>query len=116
MTEDNQTDSEAKAEQRAAKREARAELKARATAEARKTREALVPLSNRIQVLVQEYEDCASFDHARRMSKLLHGFLRAVEIACQEAEKDLARISDGESPCQPSVVRQRLSDFLWDTQ
>jgi len=38
--------------------------------------------------------------------------LRAIEIGCQEAEKDLAKIAAGESPCRPSVLRQRLNDLL----
>ena len=99
-----------------AKREAKAELKAKAGIEANKTKEALVPLRNRLQAFIQEYEACASFEHARRMDKLLHALLRAVEIGCEEAEKDLAHISKGERPCQPSVLRKRLNDLLWDTQ
>ena len=116
MAEKEHTGDGTEAEKRAAKREARAELKAKASIEARKTKEALIPLSNRIQALIEEYERGASFEHARRMGKLLHGHLRAVEIACQEAETDLARIAGGERPCQPSALRQRLSDFLWDSQ
>ena len=119
MTKSKDIEAEARAKRKAAgtaKREAKVELKAKAKVEANKTKEALTPLRNRIQVLIQEYENCASFEHARRMDKLLHGLLRAVEIGCQEAEKDLARISEGEKPCQPSVLRQRLNDFLWDTQ
>lgn len=112
-------DAQARAKRKAAgvaKREARAELKARAKGEASKTKKALTPLRNRAQALIQEYEDGASFEHARRMDKLLHGLLRVVEIGFQESEKDLARIAEGEVPCQPSVLRQRLSDLLWDTQ
>ena len=119
MAKSKNTKAEAKAKRKAAgtaKREAKAELKAKAKIEANKTKEMLTPLRNRVQALIQEYEDCASFEHARRMDKLLHSLLRAVEIGFQEAEKDLARISEGERPCQPSVLRQRLSDFLWDTQ
>ena len=119
MTEKKDTEAEAKVKRKAAgiaKREAKAELKAKAKIEANKTKEALPPLRNRVQELIQEYESCASFEHARRMDKLLHGLLRVVEIGFQEAEKDLARISEGERPCQPSVLRQRLNDLLWDTQ
>ena len=97
-------------------REARTERKAKAKIEANKTKEALTPLINRGQTLVREYEDRASFEHARRMGKLLHALERAVEIGYLEAEKDLARIAEGGNPCQPSVLRQRLADFLWDTQ
>ena len=119
MTENKDTGAEAKGKRKAAgiaKREAKAEQKAKAKAEADKTKEVLTPLRNRVQALIQEYEDCASFEHARRMDKLLHSLMRAVEIGFQEAEKDLARISEGERPCQPSVLRQRLTDFLWDAQ
>ena len=127
MTKNNDTETEAREKRKAtgiAKREAKAELKAKAKAElkakakaeANKTVEALTPLRNRVQTFIQEYENCASFEHARRMDKLLHVLLRAVEIGCQEAEKDLARISGGERPCQPSVLRKRLYDLIWDTQ
>jgi hypothetical protein len=119
MTEKEDKTTKASEKRRAAgiaKREARAELKAKVKAEANKTTDALAPLRNRVQTFVQEYESCASFEHARRMDKLLHVLLRAVEIGCQEAEKDLARISEGERPCQPSVLRKRLYDLIWDTQ
>ena len=99
-----------------AKKEAKAEQRAKAKIEAEKTTEALDPLRIRMRELVAEYENSASFEHARRMDKLLHGLLRSVEIGCQEAEKDLAQISLGERPLRPSVLRQRLSDFLWDNQ
>ena len=101
---------------RLAQKEARAQQKARAKEEAAKTKEALTPLQNRVQTLIQEYEDCASFEHARRMEKLLRGLLKAMETGCREAEKDIANISIGEKPCQPSVLRQRLEDLFWDTQ
>jgi hypothetical protein len=119
MAETKDNEAEAKAQRKAAgiaKREARAELKAKAKVEANKTKEALTPLRNRVQGLIEDYEHTATFEHARRMDKLLHGLLRAVEIGCQEAQKDLARISEGEQPCQPSVLRQRLDDLLWDAQ
>ena len=99
-----------------AKKEARAEQKTKAKLEAEKTKEALEPLRIRMRELVVEYENSASFEHVRRMDKLLHSLLRSVEIGCQEAEKDLAKIAAGDSPCRPSVLRQRLSDFLWDNQ
>jgi len=98
------------------KRAATAELKAKAKAEAQKTKAALTPLRNRTQTLIREYENCASIEHTRRMDKLLNSLLKTVEIGLQEAEKDLAQISKGEKPCRPSVLRQRLNDFLWDTQ
>lgn len=101
-----------KKEERSAKKEAIAERKAKAKIEANKTKEAFAPLRNRVLTLVQEYENHASFEHARRMDKLLHDFLRAIEIGCQEAEKDLAKISAGEGPCRPSILRQRLNDLL----
>ncbi len=111
MTESTDAAAEAKA-----KRDAKAEAKAKAKVEAGKTQEMLTPLRNRVQALVREYELCASFEHARRMDKLLHSLLRAVEIGFQEADRDLARIAEGEKPCQPSLLRQRLNDFLWDSQ
>jgi len=107
---------EKKQTEKSAKREARAELKAKAKIEANKTQEAMLPLRNRMQALIREYENGAHFEHARRMDKLLHGILRAVEVGCLEAENDLARISEGEKPAQPSLLRERLSDLLWDTQ
>ncbi|HIG53102.1 MAG TPA: hypothetical protein EYG11_07080 [Candidatus Latescibacteria bacterium] len=103
---------EAKKAARAAKKEAIAERKAKAKVEASKTKDALAPTRNRVLALVQEYESDAPFEHARRMDKLLHDALRAIEIGCQEAEKDLAKISAGEAPCRPSVLRQRLNDLL----
>ena len=111
-----ETEAEEKKAASIAKKEARAGLKAKAKAEANKTKEAIAPLRARVQTLIQEYESTASFEHARRMDKLLHALLMVVEIGCQESEKDLARISEGERPCQPSVLRQRLYDHLWDTQ
>jgi hypothetical protein len=119
MTTNKETEAEIKEKkqtEKSAKREARAELKAKAKIEANKTQEALLPLRNRMQTLIREYENGAYFEHTRRMDKLLHGLLRAIEVGCQEAEKDLARISAGEGPCQPSALRQRLTDLLWDTQ
>lgn len=103
-------------EVRQAKKQALAALKARTKNEAEKTKEALLPLRNRVQALIEEYEEGASFEHARRMQKLLQGVLVVVETSCREAEKDLAQISVGGRPCQPSQVRQHLDDLLWDTQ
>ena len=101
---------------RQAKKQALAALKVRTKAEAEKTKEALLPLRNRVQALIEEYEEDTSFEHARRMQKLLQGVLVVVETSCREAEKDLAQISVGGRPCQPSEVRQHLDDLLWDTQ
>ena len=110
---DSKTRSDAaKKADRAAKKEAIAERKAKAKAEAAKTKDALAPIRNRVLSLVQEYETNAPFEHARRMDKLLHDSLRAIEIGCQEAEKDLAKIAGGEGPCRPSLLRQRLNDLL----
>ncbi len=88
------------------------EAKAKAQTQRRATQEALAPLWERVQALIEEYERTVPFEHARRMNKLLHSVVRAAEIALKEAEKDLARISKGMNPCQPSVLRQRLSDLL----
>ena len=102
----------AKKAARNAKKEAITERKAKAKVEANKTKDALAPIRSRILALVQEYESDAPFEHARRMDKLLHDALRAIEVGCQEAEKDLAKINSGEGPCRPSLLRQRLNDML----
>lgn len=96
------------------KREAKAKQKTRIQLEASKTQKALDPLRERVLTLVQEYESNASFEHARRMSRLLNNIIIASEICIQEAEKDLAKISVGENVCQPSALRQRLCDYFWD--
>jgi len=96
------------------KREATAQLKNRIQLEANKTKKALDPLRERVLELVQDYEANTNFEHARRMNRLLNNVIIASEICIQEAEKDLSRISIGERACQPSALRQRLSDFFWD--
>ena len=122
--------------------EAMREARVKAQTQRRAIKEALAPLWERVQALIEEYERTVPFEHARRMNKyertvpfeharrmnkyertvpfeharrmnkLLHSVVRAAEIALKEAEKDLARISKGMNPCQPSVLRQRLSDLL----
>ena len=96
------------------KREAKTKQKNKAQLEASKTQKALDPLRERVLALVQEYEANASFEHARRMSRLLNNIIIASEICIQDAEKDLGRISVGENVCQPSALRQRLCDYFWD--
>ena len=93
-------------------RDARSEAKAKAQIQRKETRKALNPLRDRVLALIQEYERIAPFEHARRMDGLLQSVTRATEIACEEANKDLQRISQGLPPCRPSVLRQRLGDLL----
>ena len=93
-------------------RDARKEAKAKVQAQRHETQKALNPLRDRVLALVQEYEQNASFEHARRMAGLLQSATKAAEIACEEANKDLHQISKGLRPCQPSVLRQRLGDIL----
>ena len=88
------------------------EARAKAQTQRLETTKALAPLRDRMQALIEEYERTVPFEHARRMGRLLHSVVRAAEVACEEAEKDLARISKGMNPCQLSVLRQRLSDLL----
>ena len=117
MAADGKEKTKVKNEKKAAamtNREAKAILKTRTQLEASKTQKALDPLRERVLTLVQEYEANASFEHARRMNRLLNNIIVASEICIQEAEKDLGRISVGENVCQPSALRQRLCDYFWD--
>ena len=95
-----------------AERKTKLEAKAKAKAKSQETKKALMPFRDRIQDFIEEHESSASFEHARRMDSLLHDLFRAVQIGCEEAEKDLARIEAGINPCRPSELRQRLSDLL----
>ena len=93
-------------------RAARVEAKAKVQAQRKETQKALNPLREHVIALIREYEETTPFEHARRMDGLLQSVVRAAEIACEEANKDLHQISQGLRPCQPSVLRQRLSDLL----
>ena len=93
-------------------RSQRLEARAQGQAQRRESKAALVPLRNRIQALIEEYERIVPFEHARRMVGLLHSVVKAVDVALEEAEKDQARIKKEMNPCQPSALRQRLSNLL----
>jgi len=95
-----------------AKAKAKGETRAKAQDQRKETRKALIPLRERVHTLIREYEETVAFEHARRMERLLHDLLRAMDIGCEEAEKDLSRIEAGGSPCRPSLLRQRLSDLV----
>jgi len=110
---------EAQAQRREAKKaaatEARAqrrEAQAQAAEQRREAKKAVAPAREYAQALIRQYEQIASPEHLRRMEQFLNDLCRAVEVAFEEAGKDLNRIERGLNPCQPSLLRQRLSNLV----
>jgi len=106
--EKTQAEKAAATEARARRREAQAQAAERA----REVKKALAPAREYAQALIRQYEQIASPEHLRRMDPFLNDMCRAVEVAFEEAGKDLNRIERGLNPCQPSLLRQRLSNLV----
>jgi len=98
----------AAAEVRVQRREAQARVKE----QRREVKKVLAPAREYAQALIRQYEQIASPEHLRRMDQFLNDTCRAVEVAFEEAGKDLNRIERGLNPCQPSPLRQRLSNLV----
>jgi len=90
----------------------RLEAQAQAAERAREVKKVVAPVREYAQALIHQYEPIARPEHLRRMDPFLNDMCRAVEVAFEEAGKDLDRIERGLSPCRPSLLRQRLSNLV----